>query len=241
MTVDEIVSWFRAKREAKQTADEAIGLLASSHPRTIFIKTLPPNLDVLHVGAELGSIDVFRRWPPPAREDLRMFAYVNSRPADLAGYEQVEIGQFNQPNEAYRDKKFGAAMCSMVLQRIDPTQLVQWISERTQRESRIFLEWPSPFSALLPTMAELKAVNINLTISNFADDLSHVQMHERSRIVILLSKAGFFIESQGYLSLPFVENEILAHHARGLKDDYAVQTAFWSKTKWVQYVVGVRQ
>ncbi len=171
-----------------------------------------------------------------------MFAYVNSRSADLAGYEQVEIGQFNQPNEAYRDKKFGAVMCSMVLQRTaDPTQLVQWILERTQRESRIFLEWPSPFSALVPTMAELKAVNINLTIANFADDLSHVQIHERSRIVILLSKAGFFIESQGYLSLPFVENEILAHHARGLKDDYALQTAFWSKTKSIQYVVGVRQ
>ena len=171
-----------------------------------------------------------------------MLAYVGSHGANLSGYDQVEIGLFTQPNEAYQDRKFSAAICSMVLQRVsDPTPLVQWIAERTQPGSRVFLEWPSPFSALLPTMAELKALNINLMISNFADDLSHVQIHERSRIVSLLSKAGFFIESQGYVSLPFLEEEILAHHARGLKDDYALQTAFWSKTRWLQYMVGVRQ
>jgi hypothetical protein len=130
----------------------------------------------------------------------------------------------------------------MLLQRLaDPAPLLQWISEHTLPQARIFLEWPSPFSTLLPTRAELKSVNIDLLISNFADDLSSVKIHERSRIVSLLSKTGFFIECQGHLSLPFCESEILAHHARGLKDDYALQTAFWSKTKWIQYLVGVRQ
>lgn len=242
MTIDEIVAWFKEERQARLTSEDAVTLLASSHPHTIFIKTLSPGVDLLHVGAEYGPMDVYLRWPPPVREDLRMSAFVTSPTADLGGYVQVETGQLAQPGEAYKEKKFGAAICSMVLQRVaDPMPLLTWIAERTLPQGRIFLEWPSPFSMLLPTRLELKAANIDLMVSNFSDDLSHVQIHERSRIGSALSKAGFFIESQGYLSLPFLENEILAHHARGLKDGYALQTAFWSKTKWVQYVVGVRQ
>jgi hypothetical protein len=242
MTIDEIIKWFASKRSANQGADDAISFLASAHPRTIFLKTLAPDADVLHLGAEFGSIDVFRRWPPPAREDLRLFAYVNSSDAGLGGYHQIETGPFAHPNNAFLNMHFGAVVCSMVLQRLDdPAPLVHWMAERTKSGSRLFLEWPSPFAALLPRASELRRANMELMVSNFADDASNVQIHERSRVVSLLSKAQFFIESQGYLSLPFLENEVLAHHARGLKDGYALQTAFWSKTRWIQYLVAVRQ
>jgi len=242
MTTDEIVSWFGLERTATLDRGDALALLTSSQPRALFVKNLPLNCEILQIGAEFGSIDVYLHWPPPVRKDLRLFAFIGSAASNLTGYEQVEVGDFSHPNRIYHEKKFGAVICSMVLQRLaDPTELLGWISEHTQTHTRIFLEWPSPFSALLPTRAELESENIVLGISNFSDDLSNAQIHERSRIVSVLSKSGFFVESQGYLSLPFMEEEILAHRSLGMKDNYAMQTAFWSKTRWVQYVVGVRQ
>jgi hypothetical protein len=241
MTTDEIVRWFALERTPALDRGDAVALLASSQPRTLFIKSLPLNCEILQIGAEFGSIDVYLQWPPPVRKDLRLFALVGSSTPNLGGYEQVEIGDFSRPEESYRDKKFDAVICSMVLQRLaDPTEMLDWMAKHTVANARIFLEWASPFAALLPSRVDLNAERVELSISNFTDDLSNSRIHERSRVVSLLSKSGFFIESQGYLSLPFVEEEILAHRSQGLKDSYAIQVAFWSKTRWVQYVVGVR-
>jgi SAM-dependent methyltransferase len=242
VTIDEIVAWFAASRRPSLGRDEAITLLNSTHPRTLFVKTLARGACLLDVGAGDGGLEVFRRWPPPARTDLRMYAYALDKGANFGAYDGFELGDWESGPPAFSGIEFSAMFCSHFIEHIaDPVPFLQWSAQRLPSGGRLYLEWPSPFSELLPKSADLAQRGVKLTISNFHDDATHKAIHDRSRIVGGLVAAGFFIEQQGYLSLPFLEEEVLAHLAEGLDDAYAVQTAFWSKTRWAQYLVAVRK
>ena len=70
MTVAEIVEWFGRPRQPVLDGGDAIELYNRLHPRTAFLKMLPPNAVVADIGAGDGSLSVFRQWPAPARGDL---------------------------------------------------------------------------------------------------------------------------------------------------------------------------
>src|SRR5665213_302042 len=65
----------RPAREPFLTSDDAIRSLHAFGPRCRFIKTLPAGATVLDAGAGEGSLQVYRHWPDPPRNDLRMFAW----------------------------------------------------------------------------------------------------------------------------------------------------------------------
>lgn len=242
MTIDEIVAWFNAERKPALAKDDAIVLMNSLHPRAIFVKTLAHGACLLDAGAGDGGLEVFRHWPPPQRTDLRMYAYSLSKGARFDSYDGFELGRWEEGPPVFDGIRFDAVFCSHFIEHLgDAVPFLQWTAQRLAGGGRLYLEWPSPFAALLPKGKDLAKRGIELQISNFHDDSTHKAIHDRSRIVSALTGGGFFIEQQGYVSLPFIEEEILAHRARGLNDAYAIQTAFWSKTRWAQYLVAVRR
>lgn len=242
LTIDELEAWFKAERIPSLSKEDAVLLLHNMHPRTRFVKTLPRGAILLDAGAGDGGLVVFRRWPPPSRADLQMYAYSLDKGAQFDAYNGFELGRWEAGPPAFAGICFDAVFCSHFIEHLsDPVPFLQWTAQRLGAGGRLYVEWPSPFSTLLPTRQELTDRGITLAISNFHDDATHKVVHDRSCVIRALSDAGYFIELQGYVSLPFVEDELLAHVGNGLDDPYAVQSAFWSKTRWSQYVVAVRK
>jgi SAM-dependent methyltransferase len=242
VNIEEIETWFKAKRTPSMSKDDAVAFLHNMHPRTRFVKTLPHGACLLDAGAGDGGLEVFRRWPPPTRADLHLYAYSLDKGAQFNAYDGFELGRWEEGPPVFSGIRFDAVFCSHFIERLsDPASFLQWTAQRLGTRGRLYVEWPSPFSTLLPTRQELEQRGIALAISNFHDDAMHKAVHDRSRVVSVLSNAGFFIELQGYVSLPFIEEELLAHASSGLDDPYAIQAAFWSKTRWSQYVVAVRK
>jgi SAM-dependent methyltransferase len=243
LTVDDIAAWFHASRTPLLSKDEAIVLAHTMHPRTVFVKTLAPGAHLLDMGAGDGSLEVYRRWPAPQREDLRMYAYALSKGARFDAYDGWEIGDWETRPPGFPGIAFDAIFCAHFIEYVeDAVPFVRWTGERLRAGGRVYLEWPSPFSAVLPKVSELVQRGIPITISNFHDDANVKRIHDRAQVVSELIEVGFFIEAQGYVSMPLVEEEVLAHFANGSIDDrYVVQLAYWSKTRWAQYLVAVRR
>jgi hypothetical protein len=242
MNIDQIVDWYMAKRTPALSQGDAVTLLNIAHPRTIFVKTLPLGATILDMGAGDGGLEVFRRWPPPPRGDLKMYAYSLAKGRSFEAYDGFELGNWDNRPPEFPGVRFTAIFCCHFIEHIaDPIPFLNWAAEAIPATGRLYLEWPSPFSLLLPSKLELAGKGVHLTISNFGDDGTHKAVHDRSLVVSTLTKLGFMIEQQGIVSLPFLEDEIPAHAARGLVDAYAIQSAYWSKTKWAQYVVAARR
>lgn len=211
------------------------------HPRYKFLKTLPEGSSLLDANSSGGGLEVFRHWPPPARPDLRMYAYAPSKGPQFDAYDGFELGDWLSVAPRFPEVQFDAIYCSQVIERHDDAApVLEWIARRLPQAGRLYLEWPSHFSQTLPGRDILARSGITLRVANFEDDPSHRQIHDRSRVATILSKAGMFVEQQGYVSFPFFEDEILAHIGQGLEDPYATQMAYWSKTRWLQYVVAVK-
>jgi SAM-dependent methyltransferase len=242
LTLEEVVAWFNARRKPSLPEAEVVTLLASAHPRTAFLKTLPFSACVLDLGADNGGLEVLRKWPTPARADLRLYAYAERKGEHFDAYDGFELGTWAPGGPSFPQLQFDAIVCARMLPYVaDPIPLLEWAAGRLNAGGRLYLEWPSAFSTLLPQKSALAAKGVELMISNLRDDGEHKVAHDRTKIVSTLSKAGFLIEQQGYVSLPFLEQEILAHVGEGMRDAYALQCAFWSKTRWSQYVVALRK
>lgn len=242
MTIDEIVSWFSKKRSPVMDKGDAVEFMHAALPRTRFLKTLNVGACVLDASAGDGGLEALRRWPPPSRNDLRMYVYARSKAVQFDDYDGYEIGNWDAEPPTFPDVQFDAVCCSQFIERYnDPVPILQWISGRLSKEGRLYLEWPSIFSQLLPTRDELAKRGIVLSIANFHDDLENRRIHDRSRIAGTLANEGFLIEQQGYLANPFIQEEVLAHLEKGMDDPYAMQTAYWLRTRWVQYLVAVKK
>ena len=235
--VDAIVEWFNRPRTTHTGRDQVMELYFTFHPRTAFLKNLPQDAVVADIGAGDGSLSVFRKWPLPGRKDLRLFAYPIEKGRLFDEFEGFEISDWNVAPPRFDDRQFDGVVCAHFIEHIaDPTSFARWAAPRVKPGGRIYLEWPSPNSLDLPSRKELEAAGVPLIISRFDDDGTHRDLPDRDAMVEALRIAGFRIEAQGLVRLPWLEDEMLAHY-RDADDGFPRQAAFWSYTGWSQYLV----
>jgi hypothetical protein len=92
----------------------------------------------------------------------------------------------------------------------------------------------------LPSRAELDTVDgVPLMISRFQDDCTHRDLPQRQVLIDGARASGLVVDTEGTISLPWLEDEMLAQFARH-EDGFARQAAFWSRTLWSQYLI-IRQ
>ena len=210
-------------------------------PRCRFLKTLPAGATLLDVGAGDGSLQVFRRWPAPARNDLRMFAWAGAKGSSFDQYDGSEVGLWPDGPPAFGGRQFDAILAANFIEHIDdPIAFVKWSISRLAQGGSLLLEWPRPESASLPTTAELAALGLPIMTGNYFDDATHRQaIPDFNAVCTAIVDAGLTLRESGTVSVPFFDQEVAIHAARA-RDTVHLTLAYWSMTGWCQYLVAKR-
>ncbi len=237
LDIDQIKRWFNRPRDSHVPRDNVMELYFTFHPRTAFLKTLPHGSEVVDIGAGDGSLSVFRDWPAPARPDLRLYAYSLEKGEHFDKFDGFEISDWNQSPPEFGGRMFDAIVCAHFIEHVaDPLSLVRWAARKLRTGGRMYLEWPSPESLPLPPRGELEAAGVPLIISRFHDDGTHRDLPQRQHVLEGCRAAGLAVDAEGVVSLPWLEDEMLAQF-RDDADGFARQAAFWSHTRWSQYLL----
>jgi SAM-dependent methyltransferase len=239
---NELIDWIRSGAEPWMDFGDAAAYMMMMHPRGLFVKTLPRHSSLLDVGAGDGSLQVLKNWPKPTRKDLRIFAYAMERGAGFENYDGYELGEWPVKTPDFDGKIFDAIFTAHFIEHIvAPLAFIDWCAGRLRVGGRLYIEWPSEDSVALPPLAKFREQNIPLIISAFHDDHTHRDLPDRKEILNALEKSEFLIDQQGVISNPFMEQEALAHFKNGTSDPYALQSAYWSKTRWSQFIVATKK
>lgn len=233
---DAICAWFNKPRSGMLGKDRVAELYFTFHPRTAFFKALASGAEVVDIGAGDGSLSVFRSWPEPKREDLKIYAYSIEKGKYFDDFSGYEISDWNVSQPEFEGKCFDAVLCAHFIEHIeDPASLVVWAARKLRKGGRIYLEWPSPNSLSLPPRKELERLGVPLMISRFDDDHTHRSLPDADAIAGAMRNNGFAIESHGIVRLPWLEDEMLSY--KDAADGFYRQAAFWSYTGWCQYIM----
>jgi SAM-dependent methyltransferase len=231
----------RPDREPVLSFDQAIESLHLFSPRCRFVKTLPHGAALLDVGAGDGSLQVYRNWPAPDRHDLRLFAWAATKGAQFDRYDGYEIGHWPNTLPDFGDRLFDAILAVNFIEHIDdPMAFAQWAPSRLNPGGLIFLEWPAPISATLPTAEEFRAVGLPIMTGNYFDDATHrAVIPQFTAVADVLIGAGLSPRESGTVAVPFFDQEV-AIHAANKRDAVNLTLAYWSMTGWCQYLVATR-
>lgn len=242
MHIADIVAWYERERVPSVSAERAQELYFQFHPRTAFLKMLPAGASVVDIGAGDGSLSVFREWPEPQRRDLRMFAYSIEKGERFDAFEGYEISDWNRSPPRFGERLFDAIVCCHFIEHIDdPLSFVAWARERLADGGRLYLEWPSVHSIDLPSLQQVRDAGVPLVISRYDDDNTHKNdVPDRQALRAAFEGDGFDIEQDGIVRLPWLEEELLANF-REAQDPFPRQAAFWSMTRWSQFIVAAKR
>ena len=236
--IDAIVRWFHEEHQLAFKDDEKVMLhYQQCHPRTLFLKTLPAGATLLDLGAGEGSMHIFRSWPPPAREDVRLYAFSLEKGKHFDSYDGYELGDWDQQQPDFGGMQFDAIFSSHFIEHIQqPGSLAAWAASRLNPGGRLFTEWPSEASLQTPEHRQLLAHGIDLQIGTFFDDFTHVALPSTEFVHSSIRHAGLEIENAGTIRLPVFETELLDLFRR-THNSIALQFAYWSFTGWCQYAI----
>jgi SAM-dependent methyltransferase len=238
ITVQEVADWFLRDRRPALSKTSAVEFMHSSHPRTLFLKSLPRRAQVLDMGAGDGSLAMIKTWPAPQRSDLELYAVSLEKGAHFDRYARFELGNWEESRPGFDGMMFAAIMSSHFIEHIhEPQGFVEWAATRLKDGGRLYVEWPTPVSQSLPSRETLERAGVRLIISSFFDDSTHLRIPPREDVVRWLRELGLTVEQQGVVRNPFLEEELLAHFRDNKEDEYAVQFAYWSWTSWAQFVI----
>ncbi len=241
MELAHIRAWMAAARRTHLPDESAVEAWHSLSEQCRFVKTLPTAASLLDVGAGDGALQIYRSWPQPPRPDLTMFAFALDPGPMFDRYDGYELGRWPEVRPDFGGRSFDAVFAANFIEHIDdPLGFIRWATGRLTARGRIFIEWPRPESKLLPTVAELRSVGLDVMTGNYFDDATHRHdLPSQKAVLGELAAAGMRIEATGVTRVPFFEDHLLA---LGLdKDDRVSRTlAYWSFTAWCQFVVAER-
>jgi len=212
-------------------------LLNSTHPKTLFLKSLPTNAKILDLGAGDGSLVHFKTYLTPSRNDLKFYAFSLEKGEHFNSYDGYEIRDWNAERPSFGGMKFDAIVCGHFIEHVpDFESAVSWCASRLSDRGRIYLEWPSEYSLAAPTKEKLHAHGLMVQVGNFYDDATHMQLPDRQKVIGALKLSGMVIEQQGYIRFPLLESELFYFY-KDSPFSYPLQAAYWSRTRWCQYII----
>jgi SAM-dependent methyltransferase len=170
-----------------------------------------------------------------------MYAYAIEKGENFDAYEGSEVGEWPGERPIFGAQAFDAIVCSHFIAHVqEPAQVVSWCASRLKPNGRLYIEWPTEASRLPPSRQMFLDHGIPIAIANFSDDPAHQSIPSLIDLVETAKRHGLTIDTQGTISNPFFEQEVLAQHKQGKADPFSLQCALWSKLKWAQYLAATR-
>jgi SAM-dependent methyltransferase len=239
--IGQISRWFESVAASSLPDGQLLEAWHTLCQQCRFVKTLPEGAAVLDIGAGDGALQIYRKWPAPARLDLRMYTFAMDRGSLFDQYDGYELGVWPQARPGFGGRRFDAIFAANFIEHIEgPIDFIRWSADRLSARGRIFLEWPRPDSREMPTTAALRAVGIDVMTGNYFDDGTHRgDLPATEAVHAALTACGLRIEGAGVVRVPYFEDHMMAHGKR--TDDVVSRTlAYWSFTGWSQFVVARR-
>ena len=239
---EDIRAWFNQPIRRTLSDGDLLESFHLQHPSKVFLKNLPIGASVLDIGAGDGSLSIFKRWPSPARPDLRLYAFSLAKGEKFDDYDGYEIGDWNLTKPMFDNMRFDAIMCVNFIEHIDdPAGLIRWVAEHLNPGGHVYFEWPTDASRFCPRLADLDAMGFGCITGNYFDDRTHRKWLPSARFVRRKARrSGLSIVSAGVVSMPLMEDELLGHF-RDTGDIVSLQFAYWLKTGWVQFLTATHR
>jgi|GEM_PF-1182694 len=207
-------------------------------PRLNFFKNLPEGATVLDLGAGDGSLSNFRKWPLTNRDDLRMLALSLERGEHFDNYDGVELKNFETADEIFPGETIDAVICCHFIEHMsDPEPTLKFLSDRLDKGSRVYIEWPHPVSKKMPRRDWMIANGINISTTRFDDDDTHIEAWDSDLVAGLLRNHGFTVETVGRIVMPHAASQL---RDASENDEVGNTLAFWAYFGWAQYIIAER-
>lgn len=228
---------FKKLDNVSRTRDELIELYWHFHPRFRFFKTLTFGARLLDVGAGQGGLYHWKDWEPPERNDISLYAADLKRGDFFDKYEGYAICHLDKGPLEFGGESFDAIFMSHVLEHIScPDRLFEEIRRVAAKRARIYIEIPTAATLAFPARQVFLAKNINVAISNFFDDQTHLHTFSLADLGNMAGNHHLEMLESGVIENPFLEDELFTYGL--LNNDQELTTyAVWSKLRWAQYMI----
>lgn len=134
-----VKAWLAHSATTVLPRGELLETFHGQHPRTLFVKSLKARSSVLDVGAGDGALSIFRRWPRPARQDLKIYAYSLEKGQNFDDYDGYELSDWNV-QKPFADRTFDAIFCSHFVEHIaDPVAFITWMASKLSENGRVYI------------------------------------------------------------------------------------------------------
>ena len=207
------------------------------HPRFRFVKTAAANARLLDIGAGSGGLAHWKGWLEPKRDDIVFHGVDRHRGVEAHLYRAWESVDLDHAAPSFHGVAFDAFVLSHVIEHVrDPARMVDWIASRAAPGGRVYLEWPGENAARQPGREDFARHGIDIVITNFFDDSTHLRVISSAELEALLTGAGFAIAESGTIDHGMIGEEMLA---RGLAngDGFARMAGYWSISGWSRWIV----
>jgi hypothetical protein len=236
--IDTFISRLESIQRRLDVSDaELIELFWQGHPRFQFFTSLPWGTNLLDLGAGSGGLAHWKHWVKPARPDLTLYGVdrsVGEHRGLYAGWEAIDL---DKGLPKFPDVPLTGFFVSHLIEQLAaPEALIEWIGATAEPGARLYIEWPSPASAALPTREELRKHQIEVVVSNFRDDQANRTCPDLATVCGWLNAAGFTVISSGPIDLGIFGEELFA---RGT-DREGRSMGYWSMTHSALHAVAIK-
>jgi SAM-dependent methyltransferase len=236
--LDPVLSWLKSVKPRLGVTDgELLELFWEAHPRFQFFASLNWGTNLLDLGAGSGGLAHWKHWAKPARPDLNLYGVdrtVGEHRALYAGWEAIDLDR--QIPEFSGIKLTGFFASHLIEQLAAPERVVEWIGRRAEPGARVYLEWPSPTTIVLPGRDDLRRNGFEVLISNFRDDPENRNCPDLAAMCGWLRDAGLTIVGSGAVDLGILGEELFAR----APDRDARSMGYWSMMQFSLYAVAVK-
>jgi SAM-dependent methyltransferase len=236
--LDAFVSRLKSIQPRLDVSDaDLLELFWQAHPRFQFFKSLPWGSTLLDIGADNGGLAHWKEWGKPSRTDLSLYGVdlTVGEYCDLyAGWEAINLDE-QLPN--FSGVPLNSFLVSHLIEHLAvPEELVQWLAARAEPGAKVYIEWQNPTSINLPTRHDLHKFGIDLTSSNFKDDVTRRSSPDPAVLCRWLTESGFTLISSGTIDLGGLGEELFARAS-----DPGIRTmGYQSMTQSLLYAVAVK-
>jgi hypothetical protein len=110
------------------------------------------------------------------------------------------------------------------------------LNKKIKSKGRIYIEIPTKDTYNFPNKEDYQDKGINLIISNFYDDKTHVKTYTLEELIQITIENNFIVKEYGYIRNKYLEDIMLSYGMEN-NDSEITTYAMWSKLEWAEYLI----